>query len=62
MNAITIYVASFLVPFREMAEYLVGGLSRHLDRGGPFLIACTAFLLVWLLAYHLYRQRIFIRV
>jgi predicted acyltransferase len=62
MNAITIYVAYFFVPFRKIAEGLVGGLSHHLGAAGPLLIAFTTVLMVWLLLYHLYRQRIFLRI
>ena len=41
---------------------LVGGLGRHLGRAGPVLIEFAAVLLFWLLLYHLYRQKIFLRI
>ena len=62
MNAITIYVAYFFVPFRKIAEGLVGGLARHFGPAGPLTIALTTVLLVWLLLYHLYRHKIFLRI
>lgn len=62
MNAITIYVANFFIPFRQIGETLVGGLARHFGAAGPVVIAFTAVLLAWLLLYHLYRQRIFLRI
>jgi predicted acyltransferase len=62
MNAITIYVASFFVPFRAIAESLVGGLGRHLGRGGPVFVELASMMLAWLVLYHLYRQRIFLRI
>jgi predicted acyltransferase len=62
MNAITIYVASFFIPFRSIAESLAGGLARHLGAAGPVAIAFTTVLLAWLVVYHLYRQRIFLRI
>jgi predicted acyltransferase len=63
MNAITIYVAYRFIPFQKIAAGLVGGLARHLgDAGGEFTIALTTVLLVWLSLYHLYRQRIFLRI
>jgi predicted acyltransferase len=62
MNAITIYVANFFIPFREIAERLVGGLAEHFGRGGPIVVEFIAVLLAWLLLYHLYRQRIFLRI
>jgi predicted acyltransferase len=62
MNAITIYVVYHLVSVRDIAEPLIGGLARHAYRAGPILIELATVLLVWLLAYHMYRQRIFLRV
>jgi predicted acyltransferase len=62
MNAITIYVAYWFIPFRGISETLVGGLARHLGPAGPVAIAFTTVALVWLLLYHLYRQRIFLRI
>jgi predicted acyltransferase len=62
MNAITIYVASFFVPFRAIAESLFGGLARHLGDRGPVVVEFAAVLLAWLLVYHLYRQKLFLRV
>ncbi len=62
MNAITIYVAWHLLPFEQISEGLVGGLARHLGAAGPTLVAATALGLGWLVLYHLYRQKIFLRV
>jgi predicted acyltransferase len=62
MNAITIYVASFFIPFEGISEGLVGGLARHLGSAGPVVIAMTSVGLGWLVLYHLYRQKIFLRV
>jgi predicted acyltransferase len=62
MNAITIYVAYRFIPFRQIAEAIVGGLASHLGATGPFVVALTTVLLVWLLLYHLYRQKIFLRI
>lgn len=63
MNAITIYVAHHLViPFHDISERLVGGAASHLGAVGPFAIEFTAVLLAWLLLYHLYRYKIFLRI
>lgn len=62
MNAITAYVAYFVLPFGEIAEHLAGGAARHLGPGGPVLVAAASVILLWLLLYHLYRQRIFLRL
>jgi predicted acyltransferase len=62
MNAITIYVAYWFIPFRGISETLVGGLAQHLGPAGPVAIAFTTVALAWLLLYHLYRQKIFLRI
>jgi predicted acyltransferase len=62
MNAITIYFAYWFIPFASIAKSLVGGLADHLGAAGPVLVQFTAVLLVWLLLYHLYRQKIFLRI
>jgi predicted acyltransferase len=62
MNAITIYVAWHLISFEQISEGLVGGLARHLGAAGPVAVAATSVGLGWLALYHLYRQKIFLRV
>jgi predicted acyltransferase len=63
MNAIFIYcVHEILDPFESFSETLVGGAANHAGSTGPFIVQSTAVLLAWLLLYHLYRQRIFLRV
>ncbi|MEX0643355.1 MAG: DUF5009 domain-containing protein [Pirellulales bacterium] len=61
-NAITIYVAYHLLPFQSVSKKLVGGLANHLGAAGPVLVTFTSVLLGWLAMYHLYRQKIFLRV
>ncbi|MGD9631831.1 MAG: acyltransferase family protein [Pirellulales bacterium] len=62
MNAITIYVAVHFIPFRTISEGLVGGLASHLGRAGPPTIEFGAVALGWLALYHMYRQKIFLRI
>jgi predicted acyltransferase len=62
MNAITIYVANRFIPFRGISESLVGGAARHAGAAEQLTVQFTAVLLAWLLLYHLYRQRIFLRI
>jgi predicted acyltransferase len=62
MNAITIYVANAFIPFRGISESLVGGAASHVGTAGPLIVQFTAVLLVWLFLYHLYRQKIFLRI
>jgi predicted acyltransferase len=62
MNAITIYVANRFIPFLGISESLVGGAASHAGKAGPLIVQFTAVLLAWLLLYHLYRQKIFLRI
>lgn len=62
MNAITIYVANRFIPFRGISESLVGGAASHVGAAGPLIVQFTAVLLAWLLLYHLYRHKIFLRI
>jgi predicted acyltransferase len=62
MNAITIYVANRFIPFRGIAESLVGGAASHSGDAGPLIVQLTSMLLAWLFLYHLYRHRIFLRI
>jgi predicted acyltransferase len=66
MNAITAYVTFNVFGYRVLrtiADILVGGLAwRFGPYGGPFLLALTSFMVLWLALWHLYRQKIFLRV
>jgi predicted acyltransferase len=63
MNAITIYVAYRFIPFYGISESLVGGAASHAGKAAADLIVqFGAVLLAWLLLYHLYRQKIFLRI
>jgi predicted acyltransferase len=67
MNAIVAYVAYHLViPFDAISTTLVGGAARHsnaiLENSGALLLKLTTVILVWLMLYHLYRHKIFVRI
>ncbi len=66
VNAITIYMASRIIPFDNMARFFFGGLARlsnqHYAHSGPVILAAGVLLLEWLFLLHLYRRRIFLRV
>ena len=67
-NALVLYLAAEVVPFQQIAAYLVGGdiaafFDRRVAEGfGAVVIAAGSLLLVVLLARFLYRREIFIRV
>ncbi len=62
VNAITIYVASRIVPFPEISQFFLAGAARLSGSFGPVLLAMGTLLLEWLLLFHFYRNRIFLRV
>ena len=62
MNAITIYVANRFIPFYGISEGLLGGAARHAGSASELIVQFGAVLLAWVLLYHLYRQKIFLRI
>ena len=62
VNAITIYVASRIIPFPQISQFLLGGAARLSGSFGPVLLAIGTLAVEWLLLLHLYRNRIFLRV
>ena len=65
MNAITIYIAQNIIPFRDVAGYFLNGFaqSRYCsDLARPILMAAGVLAVKWLFLYHLYRNKIFLRV
>jgi predicted acyltransferase len=62
MNPITIYLAARHVPFAKLAAVFVGDFREPLGDAYPVVLSCTSALMIWLLAYYLYRKKVFIRV
>ncbi len=67
MNAITIYMAEKILNFQSLSQFFLGGVAKFCGDhfGAPVhetVLAAGAVALAWLLAFHLYRQKIFLRV
>jgi predicted acyltransferase len=62
VNAITIYIASRIIPFDEVARFLLGGVARYSGSFGPVVVPIGTLALEWLFLLHLYRNKIFLRV
>ncbi len=62
VNAITIYVGQRIVPFDEIAKFLLGGVAEHSGSFGPVVVPLGVIAVEWLFLLHLYRNRIFLRV
>jgi predicted acyltransferase len=63
VNAITIYIASRIIPFGAIAQFFLGGVVRLSGPlVGPVLSALGVLAIKWLFLLFLYRKRIFLRV
>ena len=62
-NAITAYMGARFIPFQRIAENVVGGLAALVGHPwGPVLISFTTLLILWLVLYHMFRHKIFLRI
>ena len=63
VNAITIYMASRIIPFGTISKFFFGGARPALrHRPGPAVLAAGVLALEWLLLLYLYRRKLFLRV
>jgi predicted acyltransferase len=67
MNAITVYMAEKILKFPNLSQFFFGGIGKLAGDyfGTPaqdVVLAAGAMALAWLLVYHLYRQKMFLRV
>jgi predicted acyltransferase len=62
VNAITIYIAKRIIPFGQISEFLLGGVTRYSGSFGPVVVPIGVLVIEWLFLLHLYRNRIFLRV
>ena len=60
VNAITIYVASWLVRFRELSKVFVGNID--FGNANELAFAITFAVIQWLFLYYLYKQKIFFKI
>jgi predicted acyltransferase len=62
VNAITIYMASRIIPFGMISRFFFGGAARLSGSLGPAILAAGELALEWLLLLYLYRRKLFLRV
>ena len=62
MNAIAVYMATQLFNFRHIGNIFVGGLEKWLGPWNDFVQAITAFVVIWLILWWMYRKKTFIKV
>lgn len=62
MNAIAIYMAVELFNFHHIGNIFVKGLARWTGEWNVFLQDVTAFAVIWLILYWMYRKSSFIKI
>jgi len=61
-NAIAVYVAVRLFDFKKIGNIFVAGLSRFLGQWNDFVQELTAFAVIWLILFWMYRKKTFIKI
>lgn len=62
MNAIAVYMITRVYDFRPLGDIVVSGLSRWTGDWHEFVRAVAGVLVIWLILFHLYRKRTFIKI
>jgi len=62
MNAITVYMLTRIIDFHWVAGRFVGGLAQHCGPWNRFVYDVTAFIIVWLIMWYMYRKKTFLKI
>ena len=62
MNAIAVYMACHMFDFKLIGNIFVGGLEKWLGQWNYFVQEVTAFAVIWLILYWMYRKKTFIKI
>jgi hypothetical protein len=62
VNAITIYMASQIIPFAEISRFFFSGIAGLSGSFEPVVILIGTVAIEWLFLLHLYRNKLFLRV
>jgi len=62
LNSITIYLGSRLIDFSYPSKFLLGWLATPAGDFGGMILVAGVIVLEWLCLYHLYKNKIFLRV
>lgn len=62
LNSIAIYLGSRIIDFSLPSNFLLGWLATPAGDFGPTITVAGVLVLEWLCLYHLYRNKIFLRV
>jgi predicted acyltransferase len=62
MNAIAVYMATQLFNFHIISNIFVGGLKKYTGNWFPFIQSLTAFVIIWLILWWMYRKKTFVKI
>jgi len=62
MNAIAAYMATRVFDFRNLGDIFVGNLGKWTGDWQDFIRAITAFVILWLILFYMYRKKTFIKI
>jgi len=60
-NAIFIYMATSVLPIRELVGIFTRGIAGHLAAAGPAFNALSVLIFEWLILFWMYKRKIFIK-
>jgi predicted acyltransferase len=61
MNPVFIYLATSILPIRELVGIFTNGMAAHLGAGGAAFNALAVLAIEWLLLFWMYKRKIFLR-
>jgi predicted acyltransferase len=61
-NAIVAYMAGYFIYFGNIGDYFIGGLGKWTEQWMGFVHSTTAFVLLWLVLWYLYRNKYFVKI
>jgi predicted acyltransferase len=62
MNSIFVYLAVMLFSFRKIGDIFIGSLLPRIEPWSDFVSETVTLTIIWLLLYHMYRTRTFLKI
>jgi predicted acyltransferase len=62
LNSIAVYVATQVFSFRTIGDIFIGNLAKWTGNLQGFISELTAFTIIWLILYWMYRTRSFVKI
>jgi predicted acyltransferase len=62
MNSIFVYLAVMLFSFRKICDIFIGSLLPRIEPWSDFVSETVTLTIIWLLLYHMYRTKTFLKI